>query len=230
MAFRKKYEYVTSLDPDLLVIQECEQKEKLAEALEATDYNEIIWIGNNPHKGIGVISYKDYQIKKMPVYNKEFEYVLPIQLSKGEKVINLFAIWAMPHKSVRSKDYVGQVWGAINYYAESLDNDSILIGDFNSNAIWNKQRKEGNHSDVVNFLQEKNIKSLYHQMNNEEHGKEKTPTIYLLKNIKKPYHLDYCFASTNLINKKTNIEIGKPKEWLKLSDHMPLIIEELELD
>ena len=47
--------------------------------------------------------------------------------------------------------------------------------------------------------------------------------------MKKPYHLDYCFASENLIRSNTKIAIGKYDDWIKLSDHMPVVIENLNL-
>ena len=228
MAFRKKYEYVTAIGTDLLVIQECEHKQILEKALDLEAYNDIIWIGNNKNKGLGVISFNDYYLEQLDVYNEAYKYVLPLKLSKERNSINVLAIWAMPHEKDRKKDYVGQVWGAINYYKHLFDGPTILVGDFNSNAIWNAQRKEGNHTDVVNFLAAKKILSLYHNENKVEHGEEKDPTIYLLKNLKKPYHLDYCFASSKLIGNKTSIEVGKHKDWLKLSDHMPLLINGLK--
>ena len=60
-----------------------------------------------------------------------------------------------------------------------------------------------------------------------EHGKEANPTFYLYKNINKPYHMDYCFASKKLLNPNTSLEIGGYEIWSKLSDHMPLIIDHI---
>ena len=46
---------------------------------------------------------------------------------------------------------------------------------------------------------------------------------FLYRNKNKPYHLDYCFASTDLIDKLENIEIGAYDDWRTHSDHTPLI-------
>lgn len=227
MAFRNKYEQVMALNPDLLVIQECENDDKLAKALADTNYNQLIWHGNNPHKGVGIISFNNCHIKLNKDFNTEFEYVIPLTLKIEARKINLFAIWAMPHETERRKSYVGQIWGAINYYAKKLNTESILIGDFNSNTIWDKKKRIGNHTDVVDFLHKKNITSIYHFINQMNHGQEKQPTLFLLKKKEKPYHLDYCFASKSLLSTSTTFKIGNYKEWIKWSDHMPIIIDGL---
>lgn len=230
MAFRKKFDKIIQLNPDLLILQECENDEKLKEALKGEDYNQILWLGNNPHKGVGAISFNSVEISFKSDYNPEFEYIIPLHVKTKNKEINLLSIWAMPHKTERSKSYVGQIWGAINYYAESFNEPSILIGDFNSNAIWDKKYRIGNHSNVVEFLKEKEITSLYHKIFKVEHGHESDPTLFLLKNKEKPYHLDYFFASEKLISNKTSLRVGAFDDWIKLSDHMPIIIESLVLE
>ncbi len=229
MAFRKKFEKVAELNPDLLVIQECENDSKLKKHLESMNYNQLIWYGNNPHKGVAILSFNSLEIEINQNHNPEFEYIIPIKLKVNRKKINLFCIWAMPHKTQRVRRYIGQIWGAVNYYEKILNKDSILIGDFNSNAIWDKKKRIGNHTDVVNFLNQKDIQSIYHQKFGINHGEEKQPTLFLLKKEDKPYHIDYCFASKNLFSNKTTFEIGKYENWIKLSDHMPIIINNLKI-
>jgi len=226
MAFRKKYEKITSLKPDLLVLQECENADKLKSHLNSIRYNDILWYGKNPHKGVAIISFNEVRIKLRKKHNTNFEFIVPVEMKVDTRKINLYCIWAMPHKK-RLKSYVGQIWGAINHYENALNNESLLIGDFNSNTIWDKERRIGNHSDVVNFLNKKNIFSIYHQKKRLKHGKEKHPTLFLLKKMARPYHIDYCFASKSLYSKKTRIKIGKYEDWIKLSDHMPIIIDHI---
>jgi len=229
MAFRKKFESVISLKPDLLVILECENDEKLKKALTDINYNELIWYGTNPHKGVGIISFNEYHIELNKDFNKEYEFIIPLKLRMNERSINLFAVWAMPHKSIRKLGYVSQIWRAMNYYVDLLDEEVIIVGDFNSNTFWDKPRKIGTHSELVAFLNTKNIKSIYHYQQKIQHGSEKQPTLYLLKNKQRPYHIDYCFVSSSLISAETKIRIGKYNDWIKLSDHMPLIIEDLAI-
>jgi len=230
MAFRKKHEKIMDLNPDLLVLQECENEIRLQSALEVLKPNQTICYGKNPHKGVAILSFNKTEIKLKEDHNPAFEYILPIDLIIGKKKVNLFGIWAMPHKTERAKNYVGQIWGAVNYYRKQLNEESIWIGDFNSNAIWDKKKRVGNHSDVVELLRQKEVISIYHSQHKVIHGEETHPTLFLLKNKQKPYHLDYCFASKSLIHEHTKIEIGDYEDWIKLSDHMPLIIDGLKLE
>lgn len=228
MAFRKKYHDIINEAPDLLIVIECEQKSKLEDALSETNYKQIIWFGDNIHKGIAIISFVDFKIKLFSNYSTEYRYVIPLHLS-GKIDFDLYVIWAMPNLTNRKRGYVGQIWAAINYYSDRLSKqeNSILIGDFNSNAFWDKERKKGNHSDVVNFLAAKGIVSLYHSLNDEAHGGEKQATQYMYRDQTKPYHLDYCFLSKHLVQKQTELSVGKFDPWIKQSDHMPLIIDKI---
>ncbi len=225
MAFRRKWQYLLPYQPDIMVIQECEHESKYKPKDIIPDYNQFLWMGDNINKGVGIISFNDYHIKVSASYTPKFKYVIPIEVT-GATNYHLFALWAMPDK-VKAKSYVGQVWGALNYYKALLDDDVVWIGDFNSNQIWDNQRKLGNHMHCVDLLSDFNIDSLYHRLTDEPHGSESTPTIYLLKQMAKPFHLDYCFASRSMISEHTQIEIGSPREWLPRSDHMPLFIEGL---
>ena len=148
---------------------------------------------------------------------------MPFRVTGQGKTFTFFAIWAMDNKEKRDARYIGQIWLSINHYADLLDDSTILVGDFNSNKIWDKKKRVGNHSDVVNKLADKNIFSTYHKHFNEEQGKESQPTFFLQRNKNKPYHIDYCLASSNLIDKIENVEIGNYDQWIAHSDHLPLI-------
>ncbi|MES1217355.1 MAG: endonuclease/exonuclease/phosphatase family protein, partial [Bacteroidota bacterium] len=68
------------------------------------------------------------------------------------------------------------------------------------------------------------IFSAYHSHLKQIPGEEAHPTFYLYKNKTKPYHLDYCFASSHLIEQLESVEVGKYRAWSKYSDHKPVIV------
>lgn len=224
-AFRKKADFILAHRPDILIIQECEHPDKLKFNSTTQKPNDFYWYGDSVNKGLGIFSYSDYKFELLPIFNPEFRYILPFRVTGNGQTFTLFAIWAMNNKENRDARYIGQIWLAINHYADLLGNSTILMGDFNSNKIWDYKDRVGNHSDVVNKLADKNINSIYHKHFNVEQGKEQQPTFFLHKKQFKPYHIDYCFASADLIDKVKSIEIGAFDNWIGHSDHVPLNIK-----
>jgi endonuclease/exonuclease/phosphatase family metal-dependent hydrolase len=138
--------------------------------------------------------------------------------------LTLFAIWAN-NPADKGNQYIGQIWKAIHYYDDLIKPEkTILVGDFNSNTIWDKPRRIGNHSALVNALEAKQIRSVYHHHFGIQHGKEEHATFNLYKNSGKPYHIDYCFASNDMIGKLQHVEIGNYELWKTYSDHLPLTV------
>ena len=207
-AFRKKADFILALQPDILVIQECEHPDKLKFSAETLKPDSVYWYSDGGKKGIGIFSYSNYKFELLPEFNPEFRYVLPIQVTGNGQTFTLLAVWAMDNKEKREARYIGQVWLAINHYKDLLGSSTILIGDFNSNKIWDYKDRVGSHSDVVRYLASRDIHSVYHKHFNMEQGKEEHPTLYLYRNLEKPYHIDYCFASADLLEKVKQVEIG----------------------
>jgi len=224
-AFRKKADKILELQPDILVIQECEHPEKLKFSPTTPKPNFTHWYSDGGKKGIAIFSYSDYKFELLPEFNPEFRYILPFRLIGNRQTYTFFAIWAMDNKENYEARYIGQVWLAMNHYSNLLDNSTIIIGDFNSNKIWDYKDRVGNHSSLVNNLKDKEIHSVYHEYFKEEQGKEKQPTLYMYRKKEKPYHIDYCFVSANLLDKIKEVEVGTHEEWTTHSDHSPLSIE-----
>jgi exonuclease III len=223
MAFRKKAEFILSENPDILIVPECEQPEKLTFKRPNPKPRDIFWFGENPNKGLGVFSFNDFKINPIPVHNEDFRYVVPLNIENSETKILLFAVWAQ--KPNNNDNYGIQVWNAINHYKNLLQYDNVmLIGDFNSNTIWDLPNRVANHSNIVKFLDDNNINSAYHYYYNQKQGEEKNPTLYLQRKENKPYHIDYCFASKSFLKRLTDVRIGTYQDWIKYSDHTPLII------
>lgn len=118
---------------------------------------------------------------------------------------------------------MGQFWKYLQLHKAKMQN-IFIAGDFNSNSRWDEWDRWWNHSDVVKELREIGIESLYHSFTKEEQGKETKPTFYLHKDVNKPYHIDYCFASSQLVERLKHVEIASYENWKKLSDHSPIII------
>ena len=223
MAFRKKAEAILALQPDILIVPECEHPERLQFPAATQPPKDSLWFGTNEHKGIGIFSYSHYRFKRSPRYNSKLKYIIPIEVTGGNFPFTLFAIWAN-NPTDPDGTYVEQIWKALKFYKNIVTAPVILMGDFNSNSIWDRPRRIGNHSAVVKVLAEKDIHSAYHQHFNQVQGKELHPTLFLYRHQDKPYHLDYCFASVDLLKKMSSVTIGEYEKWSHFSDHVPLIV------
>lgn len=224
MAFRKKAESILALKPDIVIVPECEHPGKLKFSSSVKKPNDILWFGTNQNKGLGVFSYSKYRFRLLDLHNPALKMIVPIAVTGGQYDFTLYAIWAN-NPADKEGQYVEQIWKAIHHYdAQLTGKPSILAGDFNSNTIWDRKRRAGNHSNVVKFLAEKKISSAYHLHHQQEQGKEKHPTYYLYRHADKPYHLDYCFVSADLAKQIQSVEIGEHSYWSKYSDHVPVIV------
>jgi len=225
MAFRKKASFILTHKPDILIIVECEHPDKLLYKGDTPRPKDSLWFGENQHKGLAIFSYGDYRFKVLENHNDNFKMIIPIGVTGGHLDFNLFLIWAYNPNDMDGR-YITQVWKAITYYDELLTKKpTMFIGDFNSNTIWDyKKHRLGSHSAVVKQLENKGIFSTYHTYHNQTQGIEQHPTFYMYRNKNKPYHIDYCFVSKELLDKVSSVEIGNFDEWIKYSDHVPVIV------
>lgn len=224
MAYRKKAHLVLAHKPDIVVVPECENPAKLKFADDTPKPTDMLWFGTNPNKGLGVFSYSGSRFKLRRMHNPDLKMIVPISVSRGEFDFSLYAVWAN-NPDDPDGQYVEQVWKALRHYDKHLKRSkTMLVGDFNSNAIWDRKNRIGNHSHVVERLQRKGIISSYHQYHGQEQGREAHPTFYLYKHIDKPYHLDYCFVSADLARRIQSVEIGEYDAWKLYSDHVPVMV------
>lgn len=213
------------MQPDILVIQECENFEQYDFKFEVEPRSKI-WVGDKKSKGLGVLSFSDCTVEIIEI-TPVGRYVIPVRVNSKGGEVTLFAVWAMDDKSKPRNRYIGQVWLALQEFEPLLNERTVLIGDFNSNAIWDfpKRQRVANHSEVVDFLQVRKIHSVYHFLEKQQHGGEETNTFFLYRKPDRGYHIDYCFASENLIQRISSFEIGKMEEWIGVSDHLPIVFE-----
>jgi exonuclease III len=223
-AFRKKFEELKVFDADIYVIQECENPSLSKHSAYQDWAKNYLWIGDTKNKGLAVFANEGVQLEKLgwPSQYQDFnlKHFLACRINDE---FNLIAVWA--HQNVDSNfPYIGQLWLYIQLNSDFLK-DSFVVGDFNSNFIWDKKNRAWNHSNVVAELKELGMKSVYHEQFQEEQGSESIPSFYLQRNQEKPYHIDYIFGPNKYVEKTAFLKIGSPEEWLSLSDHMPILCE-----
>jgi len=222
-ALRKKFDSLEGLSADIFVIQECENPSNTNDQGYKNWASNYLWIGDNKNKGLGVFAKKGIRLKQLIWSNTYKDHLVKhfLPCSVNDE-FDLLAVWTHKNDSPNF-GYIGQFWKYLQVNKENLSK-GVIIGDFNSNAIWDEWDRWWNHSDVVRELKEIEFESLYHKFTNEEQGKETQPTFFLQRNLSKPYHIDYCFASKQLTKKLEQVIVGDFNDWKRLSDHVPVIV------
>lgn len=237
-ALRRKTDVLDSLNADIVVVQECEDPSRSIHAYQqwAGDY---LWSGSNKNKGIGVfaregnivasLSWKrKFRLPGAPKtsisaawHTDDLKEFLSFRINDQ---FNAVAVWTKQSKG-GTFGYAGQLWKYLQTHRRDITKDDCLIlGDLNSNVRWDRTDRWWNHSDNVQILDSLGLTSLYHRQHNIQQGEEREPTFFLQRNLSKPYHIDYAFASEKL-HLNATIQIASSDKWLQKSDHLPLVIE-----
>lgn len=237
-ALRNKFEFLDAFGADVLIVQECEDPSKYDGEYVKWAGN-YLWVGDNKNKGLGVFVKNGHDLSAMPwsgTYTipgisklhssaswttDDLKIFLPVSINQN---LTILAVWTKgSDRDVFG--YIGQLWKYLQIHRIDLSGPSTLVlGDLNSNVIWDKPDRWWSHSGVVKELNEIGLQSIYHYQTGERQGSEKSPTFYLHRNKSKPYHIDYVFASSDLID-TCDLKIGNFEEWITSSDHMPLVVE-----
>lgn len=121
--------------------------------------------------------------------------------------------------------YIQGLDKALDAYGDFLKAaPSIVLGDFNANAIWDNPNRSADFSRVANRLEsEFGLKSAYHFFFDEPFGSETIATHHFRWHEDEPFHIDYCFVPSYWTIE--GVTVGKYSDWGHISDHCPLIVD-----
>ena len=200
--------------PTLAILPEC--------SCPKTESASSLWFGDPGRPGIAVNAAPGCRIT--PIAPRDVpRYTFPIQVDGAVRFL-LLVVWSKTDTDYR---YVKAVVRAVECYRDLITaQPTVIIGDFNSNTIWDYKRpSDQNHSGLVRRLSALNMTSAYHSFYGEVHGEETRPTLYLLKQQQRPYHIDYCFIPDAWLSSVRSVEVGRYEDWIKFSDHTPPCID-----
>jgi hypothetical protein len=212
MAFYKKRHLLDALLPDVAIVQEVSKKD-----IESGEYPFAAWVGSNPHKGLGVIGMSPASYKVTEPGDPALPWHIPFSVDG----LNVVALWA--HKLTRELRYVRVTHEIVDRHTRFLGTGrGMLVGDFNSNTIWDAEHRGRNHSMLVDKLSGIGMDSIFHRQNETDHGSEQIKTFFHNWNPEIGHHIDYVFLSSAIAAK---VAVGEPDPWLQHSDHMPLVVD-----
>jgi exonuclease III len=243
----KKPEAIKEYEADILVIPECREIDMKSSGYDEKhsdwygDHKEATDTLGNTNKekdlGIGVFWKDGITVARLTEWDNtlskesDFRYLVPYKVEGNFEPFTLIAVWTKNKTDVSDPlDYVQKAHAAVDHYKsiDLLNGRVILIGDFNSNIIWNdRYRKEWNHSALVEKLEKLGINECFFPLEKDEYH-----TFIYYHNKEFRVVDDYCFASADLAKSaklsvpgsdKWTIENGA-KRW-NGSDHCPIIVD-----
>lgn len=200
---------------DVAVVQECAKPAAMSE--------QLLWFGDNPKQGLAVLANDSFRLRAASMPSDVPKFVVPVEVT-GPAEFLLLAVWA---KNNRPYPYVEGVVRAVQIFRERIAGQpTVLMGDLNSNAIWDSQHpQDANHSALVSELEGLGLVSVYHAFHGESHGAESRHTYFQWRRESLRYHIDYCFAPQDWISRVVDVQVGAFEDGKELSDHRPLVAE-----
>jgi exodeoxyribonuclease III len=225
-ALHQKFERLLSLQPDIAVVPECASPDVLRRKAPGFLFSACEWQGTDPNRGLGVFAFGDLQLRRHESWDPRFHLFLPIEV-RGAATLNLLAVWAFNHRTpARVSPNPVTTAQAIEHYQPFLQaTPSVVAGDFNASVIWDRKDRPHNFSNVDRTLNGLGLASAYHEHLSQDKGTERHPTLYFRRDVGKPYHIDYIYLPDTWIGGIRELTIGSPDEWLRDSDHVPLVVE-----
>lgn len=214
--FATKAAQLEPLQADIAIIQEI-ARPQLARG-------DVVWFGDKPHQGVAVVARPPWQVVPMAQIPDAPRYFAPFRIT-GPLTFTLFAVWSLAQRPFQ---YIRGAVRCVELYASVFEQpgDVVVIGDFNANAIWNHLHPPTkNYAALVERLDDHGLTSAYHHFRNEAHGAEKEATFFLYRHATRRFHIDYGFLPTSWLPHLRHVEIGRHADWLKASDHCPLVID-----
>jgi exodeoxyribonuclease-3 len=231
MAFDRKLPALLALEPDLAVISECAEPERLrARLARGALSGEPVWIGDNPHKGLAVFAFNGYRVELAESYRPSLRFVAPVRVG-GPLAFGLLAVWAQNLSGgISRKRQPGPLRLALSHYRAFLGaGPAMVAGDFNNNVTWDRPGWRINHAEALARLTAAGLVSAYHAHRGEPPGAETLPTLYWRDRRKDgpTYHIDYVFLPRLWLPRLRAVSLGDFENWCGtgLSDHVPVTVD-----
>jgi hypothetical protein len=177
MGLKKKHQKLLTLGADILVIQECSQPD--IEHLSRTSEWSSSWFGKNHNKGLGILVKAPWVIREAQALKPQWAGKLVID---GPASIELFSVWACKSKSP-AQEYIEQVHLLLDIIEQTpLSPFAIVVGDFNSNSVWDSGYRLNNHTAAVGRFRKLGMEGAYHEFFGDSQRAERHPTLWFRKN------------------------------------------------
>lgn len=230
-ALQRKWSYLLALQPDIAVIPEACNPQRLGYPSTVPDEpGQSEWIGRLQHKGLAAFSFGDWKLTRHPQCDERLEWILPLAVT-GPIDFTLIGVWSMNHRASQPVPEGlprSQPLAAAELYDFEGERGRLaVVGDFNSAPQWDKPSRP-KFANMIKRYSEVGLCSAYHRLADEPFGAETKPTHWWRdRKIDGPrYHIDYAFIPEAWVE-SADLDVGGFEQWVKVagSDHAPLILD-----
>ena len=225
MGLERKFAALRSLHPDIAILSEVACPERLRTQLPELAGVPIVWVGENPAKGLAVLSFAGDELALDSSYQRTNQFIAPVHVT-GQNSFRLLAAWDHNDRREGLNKRPGPLLRALDDSSDFCKCDDLVVaGDFNNNPRWDRPNGPNNMMQISGELMKRGLVSLYHNKTGLPFGAEVQGTYW--HHRKTPYHIDYIFVPTAWIKNLISFEIGSFSDWCQtgLSDHAPLIAD-----
>lgn len=184
-AFRKKYKQIIKEEADLYIISEVEDIDKI-DFLDDVNHKLYRRIDGD-QKGILFFTFLDEEIIPIENNNYGIRYIIPVMFLSHK----IYGVWM-------KGGYIEDLYTYCAVNIKHLSN-AIIMGDFNSNVIWDKKHDDRNHTRFDFMMKQIGIHSAYHQQEAKQLGEETDYTFYMYRKPDKGYYIDYAYVPVNMV-------------------------------
>jgi exodeoxyribonuclease III len=205
---------LASLDPDVVVLQECGRP-------EGALANQHAWFGANPAHGVGIVARPPFKVTPAPLNSRVDHSAYPAIIT-GPAHFHILAMWALPRPS-----YIRAVLDALDAYSSFLTAaPSVVVGDFNCFAQWNGSAPSKRHVELSRRLADDlGLVSAYHAAPDYNPNIKECPTHFWRWSEAHPFHIDYCFVPASWKDAIRSVHVAPFSEQQWRSDHRPVVVD-----
>lgn len=231
MALHRKWDALAALEPDIAIIGECDNPERLAARGRRFTPSRIAWTGGRPFKGLAVLAFPPFRLRIHPLHDPALPHILPVEVRGAGLHFNVLGVWAQNISAgFRTKPEPGPFNRAMDRYGHWIAQRPTLIGgDFNNHHFWDRPGHAINFEENLGRLHRLGLESAYHVARGEKYGAESLPTHYWRdRKVDGPtYHIDYLFYSSSWRRRFRRFGVGPFADFCSagLSDHAPLVAD-----
>lgn len=212
LSSQEKIDKILKNEADVYVLPEmaCKAQVKLPDSYK------MEWMGDFPHKGLGVIWRSEMKAEVPGWFNPKHQYFLPL-LIDGKLIL---ASWPTTTEQNKPMKYPQIAMIALEEYAPySREYPTVITGDMNCYKGQSGETRQYSIQAILSFLENMGLVSAYHDRTGEALGCETKATYYHQFKENMPFFLDYTFTNISV----KSYRLGK---WDRmLSDHVPHFIE-----